>query len=286
MNSCAAAGRVTARREGGQEGAEHGRFLSVHHQGRPPSRKARASGDLRGGEEGGGGAGLEQAAAVEEGHVLGQPAGLREVVGGHHHGDAVGGEALDHALDAAGGAGVELGAGLVEEEDLGAQRPGARQREALLLAAGEERAPGDRRGARGRSGRAPRRRGRCARRGGRGRGRGRARGWRGRSGAASPGAGTPSPARRAARSGSDQAMRPSVGRMRPWQSRRSRLLPAPFGPRMTRRRPACTVRSTSASRRWAPTAKPRPSMRSGRIDAGALIPSPVVPTAPARARRR
>ena len=52
---------------------------------------------------------------------------------------------------------------------------------------------------------------------------------------------------RAARSGSAQATRPSVGAISPWQSRSSRLLPAPFGPSTTSRRPGRTVRSIPSS---------------------------------------
>ena len=46
-------------------------------------------------------------------------------------------KALDDGLDLARRAGIEVGGGLVEEQHLGMQRPGARQREALLLAARE-----------------------------------------------------------------------------------------------------------------------------------------------------
>ena len=67
---------------------------------------------------------------------------------------------------------------------------------------------------------------------------------------------------------------PRSAAISPWQSRSSRLLPAPFGPRITSRRPARTVRSTpssSARRRRRRSRAPR--ARSGRIDA--LGPHPV-----------
>ena len=46
-------------------------------------------------------------------------------------------KALDHRFDLARRAGIEVRGRLVEEQHLRMQRPGARQREALLLAAGE-----------------------------------------------------------------------------------------------------------------------------------------------------
>ena len=46
-------------------------------------------------------------------------------------------EPLDQRLDLALGARVQAGGGLVEEQDVGLQRPGARQRQPLLLAAGQ-----------------------------------------------------------------------------------------------------------------------------------------------------
>ena len=115
----------------------------------------------------------------------------------------------DDALDLGGGAGIEARGGLVEEEDLGPQRPGAREREALLLAAGEHARRRGRRGARGRRARALRERAaRALGLGARRSPRARSRCWRARSGAASPGAGTPWPARgRAPRRPRDRARR-------------------------------------------------------------------------------
>ncbi len=75
---------------------------------------------------------------MEEEHPVGEAAGLAHVVGRHDQGHALGLEGEDHLLDLAGGAGVELGGRLIEEEDLGAQGPGARDGETLLLAARHE----------------------------------------------------------------------------------------------------------------------------------------------------
>ena len=66
-----------------------------------------------------------------------QALGLAEVVGAHHERRAVGGEGGEHALDLLLGRRVEARRRLVEEQHVGRERPGAREREALLLAARE-----------------------------------------------------------------------------------------------------------------------------------------------------
>ena len=138
---------------------------------------------------------------------------------------------------------------LVEEQHLGPQRPGPRHGEPLLLAARQQprRRPARASSPKRASAASRPRRARRARHAARARGRGR--GCRGPSGAAAPAAGTPSPApARRARASPRRSARRSA-RISPWQSRSSRLLPAPFGPRITSRRPAVTVRSMPVEQR-------------------------------------
>ena len=91
---------------------------------------------------------------------------------------------------------------------------------------------------------------------------------------------------RAARSGSAQATRPSVGAISPWQSRSSRLLPAPFGPSTASSRPGRIVRSTPSSSRAPPRGEAEPlepqrqrrdAPPSSRRPAGAQRADPVGP---------
>src|SRR5581483_6812126 len=81
------------------------------------------------------GGALREAPLVQEQHFVAQAPRLAEVVRGHHDLRPGGVERLDEGLDLARRAGVEVGGRLVEEEELRVQRPSARQREALLLAA-------------------------------------------------------------------------------------------------------------------------------------------------------
>ena len=99
---------------------------------------------------------LDHASLVQVDHLIPQAPRLAEVVGGHHDLGPGAVEGADHGLDLARRGGVETRGGLVEEQHLGMQRPGARQREALLLAAGEDARRAVRDMARGPLRRAPR----------------------------------------------------------------------------------------------------------------------------------
>ena len=146
----------------------------------------------------------------------------------------------DDRLDLARRAGIEARRRLVEKQHVGLQRPRAREREALLLAAGQHARRAVARVARGRRSRAPRRARRRARAAANARERERiARRWPAPSGAAAPAAGTPSPAgggRR--RRSAPRRSRPTWARASPCSRRSSMLLPAPLAPRMTVRGPA------------------------------------------------
>ena len=122
--------------------------------------------------------------------VAGEPFGLAEIVRGHHHLDAARGDGAHDVLDRLGGGGIEAGGRLVEKQQRRIARQRARERQPLLLAAGqpprrpafEAAEPDQRQAVRRRAGRAgcaarrprPARSGRCRR----------------RCGGASPGAGT------------------------------------------------------------------------------------------------
>src|SRR5689334_11259209 len=88
-------------------------------------------------EEGGRRRVFDEPTAVEKDDVVGEPARLAEVVRGHHDLGAGGADAGDDLLDGACRRGIEAGGRRVEEQHVGAQRPGARQCDALLLAAGQ-----------------------------------------------------------------------------------------------------------------------------------------------------
>ena len=79
---------------------------------------------------------LDDAPLVQVDHFVAQAPRLAEVVRGHHDLGARGVEGADDGLDLAGGTRIEARGGLVEE-NLRVQRPGARKRKALLLAARE-----------------------------------------------------------------------------------------------------------------------------------------------------
>src|SRR5690606_20868779 len=74
-------------------------------------------------------------AAMQEDDVASEAFRLAEIMGRHHHLDAVADETGDDLFHLARGAGIEAGRRLVEEDDLRLQRPGPRQRQPLLLAA-------------------------------------------------------------------------------------------------------------------------------------------------------
>ena len=183
-------------------------------------------------------------APVDDDHLVGQPLGLGQLVGGEDHADAPVALGGDDLADREAALGVDAGGGLVEEEHLGPADQGQGQRQALLLAAGQPppRGPADRY-------RAPP--GRGARRGPRGR----------RSSGRTGGGPGPSRAsgrrRRAAasrRSGAPARRGPGRGRGR--------------GPGPSRRRPAGSPRGPrrcwSCRRRWGRAAPPpdRPARRS------------------------
>ena len=179
--------------------------------------------------------------------------------------------------------GIEARGRLVEEEHARAQRPGAREREALLLAARQHARRAARRGARGPRARAPRARARCALGAARRRSRrARSRRWRAPSGAASPGAGTPSPAarragrsrpRRRARGGREQAVQ------RAQQHALARAVGAEDHDARARRRAS---RSTPSST----VRPPRRTREAARLAAGSTSRSAMAPARSIRGSRR
>ena len=74
---------------------------------------------------------------VEEQDLIGQAPRLAQIMGGHHDLGAGTMDRLYQLFDGAGGRGIQARRRLVEEQHLRLQRPGARQGQALLLAAGE-----------------------------------------------------------------------------------------------------------------------------------------------------
>ena len=83
------------------------------------------------------GALLDDHAAVDEQHAVGDLAGEAHLVGDDDHGHAVVGELAHHAEHLADQFGIERRGRLVEQDRLGLHRQRARDRDALLLAAGE-----------------------------------------------------------------------------------------------------------------------------------------------------
>ena len=92
-------------------------------------------------------------AAVDDVHLVGEPLGLVHEVRGQHDRHAVGAQLVDQVPGGAPGLRVHAGGRLVEEDQLGSAHDGHRQREPLLLAAGE---PAVRRAAAGAQARAAR----------------------------------------------------------------------------------------------------------------------------------
>src|SRR5262245_40298568 len=87
---------------------------------------------------------LDEPSLVQVQDFIAEPPRLAEVVGRHHDLGSSGIEGLDDALDLAARGRIEARRRLVEKQHLGMQRPGASEREALLLASGK-RARGPRR---------------------------------------------------------------------------------------------------------------------------------------------
>src|SRR5262249_6824799 len=94
-------------------------------------------GGLRRREECPGGGTLDHAAAMQQYDLATQASRLAEVVGRHHHLDAAQCDRADDVLDRLGGGGVEARARLVEAKHRRRLGERARQRQPLLLAAGE-----------------------------------------------------------------------------------------------------------------------------------------------------
>src|SRR5262249_18147022 len=94
-------------------------------------------GGLRRREEWPGGGTLDHAAAVQQPDPAARASRLAEIVGRHHHLDAAQRARADDVLDRLGRGGVEARARLVEAEHLRRLGERARQRQPLLLAAGE-----------------------------------------------------------------------------------------------------------------------------------------------------
>ena len=78
-------------------------------------------------------------AVVDDQDLVGEPLGLVHEVGGQHDGDALAASSLTSSHTREPGLGVEPGARLVEEDDLGPAHDGAGEGEPLALAAGEAR---------------------------------------------------------------------------------------------------------------------------------------------------
>jgi len=76
-------------------------------------------------------------AGVQHRHPVAEPADLLHVVADQHDRDATGPDLLDQPPGVAPGVGVEAGAELVQDGDLGVADQGERDREALALAPGE-----------------------------------------------------------------------------------------------------------------------------------------------------
>ena len=89
------------------------------------------------GFESGGGVFDEDFSVVDDGETVAERVGLFHVVRGEDDGDAFFAQSLDGVPHGDAALGVEAGAGLVEEEDLGMMGDGARDLEALGEAAAE-----------------------------------------------------------------------------------------------------------------------------------------------------
>ena len=83
------------------------------------------------------GAALDHAAAMHQHDLAGEPARLAEIVRRHHHLDAARGDGADDVLDRLGRGRIEARGRLVEKQHLRIAGERARQRQPLLLAAGE-----------------------------------------------------------------------------------------------------------------------------------------------------
>ena len=85
----------------------------------------------------GDGAGGDDPAAVHDGQPVGELLGLLQIVGGEQHRGALGAQLADQPPDGGPGLRVEAGAGLVQEEHLGAAEQGHREVEPAPFAAGQ-----------------------------------------------------------------------------------------------------------------------------------------------------
>src|SRR5437667_7965 len=74
---------------------------------------------------------------MEQNDLAGEPSRLAEIVGRQHHLDAAPADGANDILDRLGGSGIETRGRLVEEQHGRVAGESAREREALLLAAGQ-----------------------------------------------------------------------------------------------------------------------------------------------------
>ena len=108
-----------------------------HQTSNSPARNVSGLGGLRRVEERRGGAGFHDTAAVKHDDVAGQPPRFAEIVGRHHDLDVALADGADDVLHRLGGGRIEARGRLVEEQHGRIARERPRQRQPLLLAAGQ-----------------------------------------------------------------------------------------------------------------------------------------------------
>ena len=75
---------------------------------------------------------------MQEKHLIGQPACLPQVMSRHDNPRTSLGDLRPAGFRPSGGGGIETGGGFIQQQHLGFERPGTRQRQALLLATGQD----------------------------------------------------------------------------------------------------------------------------------------------------
>ena len=75
---------------------------------------------------------------MQEKHLIAEPARLSQIMGRHDDLGTAFGDLFKQRFDRLGGGGIEAGAGLIQQQNLGLEHPSPRQREALLLATGQK----------------------------------------------------------------------------------------------------------------------------------------------------
>ena len=75
---------------------------------------------------------------MQEKHLIGEPACLPQVMGRHDDLRTALRDLRQQDFDRFGGSGIEIGGGLIQQQDLGLEHPSPRQRQALLLATGQQ----------------------------------------------------------------------------------------------------------------------------------------------------